>query len=173
MLDFVISGLSDRFEPDATAVHLANIENFLIGERENSDHIARTDKDDINWPRLTSHRDLFIDRAMSTGHQVKSFNDVVELLKYEVFRELVQELTNLVKIILSLLASTFTAGRSFFGLKRLKTYLGSGMKQQRLDSMAIMNVYKKEIKALSIATLIDDFACRTSVRTNTFYSTKP
>ena len=24
--------LSDRFEPDATAVHLTNIENFLIGE---------------------------------------------------------------------------------------------------------------------------------------------
>ena len=34
VLDSVISGLSDRFEPDATAVHLTNIENFLIGQRE-------------------------------------------------------------------------------------------------------------------------------------------
>ena len=29
-----ISGLSDRFEPGATAAHLTNIENFLIGQRE-------------------------------------------------------------------------------------------------------------------------------------------
>ena len=36
VLDSVISGLSDRFEPDATAVHLINtgIENFLIGQCE-------------------------------------------------------------------------------------------------------------------------------------------
>ena len=34
VLDSIISGLSDRFEPDATAVHLTNIENFLIGQRE-------------------------------------------------------------------------------------------------------------------------------------------
>ena len=34
VLDSVISGLSDRFEPDATAVHLTKIENFLFGQRE-------------------------------------------------------------------------------------------------------------------------------------------
>ena len=34
VLDSVVSGLSDRFEPDATAVHLTNIENSLIGQRE-------------------------------------------------------------------------------------------------------------------------------------------
>ena len=32
VLDFVISGLNDRFEPDA--VHLTNVENFLIGQGE-------------------------------------------------------------------------------------------------------------------------------------------
>ena len=34
VLDSVISGLSDRFEPDATAVYLTYIENFLVGQRE-------------------------------------------------------------------------------------------------------------------------------------------
>ena len=34
VLDSVISGLSNRFEPDATAVRLTNMENFLIGQRE-------------------------------------------------------------------------------------------------------------------------------------------
>ena len=33
-LESVISGLSDRFEPGATAVHSTNIENFLIGQRK-------------------------------------------------------------------------------------------------------------------------------------------
>ena len=50
-----------------------------------------------------------------------------------------------------------TAERSFSGFRRLKTYLRTNMKQQLLNSAAIMNVYMKETKALSIAILIDDF----------------
>ena len=73
---------------------------------------------------------------------------------------------------LTLPASTYTAKRSFSRLRRLKTYLRSGMKQQRLNFVAIINAHKKETKALSIATLIDDFVCQTSVRKYTFYSTK-
>ena len=47
---------------------------------------------------------------MSTVQPLENYNDVVELLKREeVFRELVPELTNLVKIILALPASTCTA----------------------------------------------------------------
>ena len=54
---------------------------------------------------------------MSTGQTLESFNNVVELLKREeVFHELVLELTNLVKIVLMLPASTCTAGRSFSSL---------------------------------------------------------
>ena len=62
-LDSVFSGSSDRVEPDATAVHLTNTENFLVGKGKDSDYIARTYKDDVNWPRLTLDRDLLINRA--------------------------------------------------------------------------------------------------------------
>ena len=95
---------------------------------------------------------------MSTGQPLESFNDVVELLKSKVLRELVPVLTNLVKIMLTLPASTCTAERSFSGLRRLKSYLRSGMKQQRFKSVAIMNVHRKETKALSFATFIDNLS---------------
>ena len=98
---------------------------------------------------------------MSTGQLLESFNDIVKLLKRkEVLRELVPVLTNLVKIMLTLPASTCAAERSFSGLRHLKSCLRSGMKQQRFNSVAIMNVHIKETTALSIATLIDDFVCR-------------
>ena len=45
MLDFVISGSSGRVEPDATAVHLTNIEKFLVVKCKDSDYNARADKD--------------------------------------------------------------------------------------------------------------------------------
>ena len=61
---------------------------------------------------------------------------------------------------LTLPASTCTAERSFSGLRRLKMYFRSEMKQQQLNSVAIINVHMKETKALSIATLINDFVCR-------------
>ena len=106
------------------------------------------------------NRDLLIDRAMSTGQSLENFNDIVELLKHEeFFRKSIPELTNLVKIILTLPASSCTAERSFSDLRLLKTYLRSGMKQQPLNSVAIMSVHEKETKVLSIATLIDNFAC--------------
>ena len=73
VLHSVIFGSSDGFEPDASAVHLANIENFLNGKRKNSDYIARTCKDDVYGPRLTLHRDLLIDRTMSAGQPFESF----------------------------------------------------------------------------------------------------
>ena len=101
---------------------------------------------------------------MSTGQPLESCNDVVELRKRaEVFCELVPELTNLVKIMLTLPGSTCTAERSFSGFRRQETYLQSRMKQQRLNSVAIMSVRKKDTKALPIAAVIDDFVCRTSV----------
>ena len=69
-----------------------------------SDHVTRTYKGGVNWPRLTLHRDLHIDRAMSTRQPLESFNGVVKLLKRkEVFGKLVSELTNFVKIMLALL----------------------------------------------------------------------
>ena len=34
--NFVISGSSDRVEPDATAVHLTNREIFLVGKRKDN-----------------------------------------------------------------------------------------------------------------------------------------
>ena len=45
VLDSIISGLSNRFEPDATAVRLTSIENHLIGKRKDFDYIARPYKD--------------------------------------------------------------------------------------------------------------------------------
>ena len=108
---------------------------------------------------------------MSTGQPLESFNDVAEFLKRkEVLRELVPVLTNFVKFMFTLPASTCTAERSFSGLRRLKSYLRSGMKQQWFYSVAITNVHMKEIKALSVATLIDDFVCRICLK-NTIYST--
>ena len=64
---------------------------------------------------------------------------------------------------LTLPASTCTAERSFSGLRRLKSYFRSGMKQQRPNSVAIMNVHEKETKYLPTATLIEDFVGRTSI----------
>ena len=44
-------------------------------KRKDSDCNARTYKDDVNGLRLTLHRGLLIDRAMSTGQRLKSFID--------------------------------------------------------------------------------------------------
>ena len=130
-LDSVISGLSIRFEPDATAVHLAHIENFLVDKHKDSDYIARAYKVVVNGPQLTFIEIYSLTEQCQQEQPLESFDDVVELLKRkEVFRELVPELTILVKIMLMLPASICTAERSFSGVKRLKIYLRLEITQQ-------------------------------------------
>ena len=81
MLDVPTVGLTDRFEPDATAKHLANVEKFLTCQQEDVSYIVSIYKKDINGTPLTLRRDLLMDRTMSVGSTLKTFEDVIELLK--------------------------------------------------------------------------------------------
>ena len=60
VLDAVTVGLTGRFEPDATATHLANVEKFLTGQQEHVNYIVSIHKDDVNGTRLTLHRNLLM-----------------------------------------------------------------------------------------------------------------
>ena len=73
MLDAVTVGLIDRFEPDATAIHLANVEKFFTYQQEDVSYIVSKYKDDTNGAPLTLHRDLLMERVMSVGSTLKNF----------------------------------------------------------------------------------------------------
>ena len=113
---------------------------------------------------------MLIDRAGCQGTQLEDTQCVIDfLIKDEMFRSMITEVSKLVRTILTLPVSSCTAERSFLGLRCLKTYLHSRMSQERLNAVAVMNIHKEEVMKLSIDELIDNFISRNAVRKITFF----
>ena len=66
-------------------------------EEEEEDH------EDMDGPRLVLHRDMLIDRARCQGTQLEDTQCVVDfLIKDEMFRSMITEVSKLVRIMLTL-----------------------------------------------------------------------
>ena len=169
ILDTVLMRLNERFEPDQTSHHLAQVEDFLLGKQVHADYIVQHYREDVNGPRLKLHRDMLVDKASADGEILDDFESVVVFLtKNATFRGIITEVSSLIRIVLSLPVSSCSAERSFSGLRRLKTYLRSRMTQERLNAVALMNTHKDILDSLDIDSLVNDFISKTSVRKNSF-----
>ena len=173
LLDSVLVGLTDRFEPDETAIHFRKIQSFILGREIKPDYISQHYVDDLDCVRLQLHRDMLLDRARSQDRELDDFQSVVDYLKEEkAFSSIIREIKKLLTIVLTSPVSSCTAERSFSGLRRLKTYLRSRMSQERLNAVALMHVHKDVVEKIQIDELLDDFILRSTVRKNTFILSK-
>ena len=173
LLDSVLVGLTDRFEPDETAIHFRKIESFILGREIKPDYSSQHYVDDLDCVRLQLHRDMLLDRARSQDRELDDFESVVDYLKEEkAFSSIIREIKKLLTIVLTSPVSSCTAERSFSGLRRLKTYLRSRMSQERLNAVALMHVHKDVVEKIQIDELLDDFILRSTVRKNTFILSK-
>uniref|UniRef100_H2YP29 HAT C-terminal dimerisation domain-containing protein n=1 Tax=Ciona savignyi TaxID=51511 RepID=H2YP29_CIOSA len=66
------------------------------------------------------------------------------------------------------LPSTSCAERSFSCLRRIKTYLRSTMRQERLNHLCLINVHSKRIQSLNKEKIINEFIGKNAVRQKTF-----
>ena len=89
-------------------------------------------------------------------------------LKNATFRNVITEVSSLIRIILTLPVPRCSAERSFLGRRRLKTYLRSRMTQERLNALVLMNTHKDILGCLDIDNLVDNFISKSSVRKKTF-----
>ena len=173
ILDSVLVGLTERFEPDETSQHLTQVEDFLLGKEVEANYIVQHYREDVNGPRLKLHRDMLVDKASGDNEVLEDFQSIVAFLsKNATFRGIITEVSSLIRIILTLPVSSCSAERSFSGLRRLKTYLRSRMTQERLNAVVLMNTHKDILGCLDIDKLVDNFISKSSVRKNTFMLSK-
>ena len=113
-LDDVIMGLTTRFEPTESSIHLSEVEKFIIGECDVS-YIKDFYKDDFeDYARLQLHRDIVADKAKSKNVKLENFESALQLMKdIPTLVPLVSEFAKLLRIILCMPVSTCTAERSF------------------------------------------------------------
>ena len=65
-------------------------------------------------------------------------------------------------------ATNATSERSFSALNRIKSYLRSTMKQERLKSLMIVHVHKGKTAKLELRAIGNEFVAANAQRTNIF-----
>lgn len=157
VIDIVESALSSRFsendysiinllyktvlQRDATAPDLSEISTFygLPTEFLSEYEIFR------QFPFAEEPSDIF---TMASSFQRAALQSMLP------------QVWTLMETIICIPVSTATAERSFSSLRRLKTFLRSTMKQDRLSGLALMAIETKETKKLAaqIDVIVEDFA---------------
>lgn len=99
--------------------------------------------------------------------------DIVTYLKYKPeVKPIFSQVTKLVKLILTVPASSCANECSFSALKRLKNYLRSTMSQDRLNNTSTLHVYSDLTDDLNIDRLLDEFILKNNLRQQTFSLSK-
>ena len=82
----------------------------------------------------------------------KVLSDVIKYFSSMSVRERkwLKEVESLLKLVLVLPATNATSERSFSSLRRIKTYLMSTMKQERLNGLIVMHIHKESVDKIKL-----------------------
>jgi hypothetical protein len=82
-------------------------------------------------------------------------------------RHLLSEVVKVLKLVLVMPATNSTSERSFNTLRRIKTYIRSTMRQDRLNDLMILHVHKEKTDEMNLQSVARDF-CFREYRQNIF-----
>ena len=175
-LDLVVNAIEDRFDqPDFKSYR--QLEELLMctirGEstQECFGFVADFYRDDFDSSQLQLHLDIL--RTTFPG-QLKSpalsFRDVRKYVQSlsEAERSLISEAVTLLKLILVLPSTNAVSERSFSAMRRLKTYLRTTMKQERLNHLLLLHVHKEHTDSLSCVEVATSFVGDSEHRLSVF-----
>jgi hypothetical protein len=84
-------------------------------------------------------------------------------------RLLLSEVVKVLKLVLVMPATNSTSERSFSTLQRIKTYIRSTMRQDRLNDLMILHVHKEKTDEINLQSVVRDFCFREN-RQNIFWT---
>ena len=123
----------------------------------------------LHASRLSLHADMLRDISTSRGLQMTSLHDVVRLvLGDQSLLDLLSEVRELVRLMLTVPATSCASERSFSLLRRLKSYLRSTLSQPRLNYAAVCATYGEEMSGVDMDSIMGEFIRRTPQRVRLF-----
>jgi len=149
-VEVYMNEISERFEA-RNLQPLISIYNMINDDKESKSSNLETDKkkEELNiYSKTICFDKLFIELNMyyiiKEANKLDTFDKILASLKENEFRiSLKKSFPNIFNLLIIYLTSPLanvTAERAFSGLRRIKTYLRSTMDQNRLSSLAILNI---------------------------------
>ena len=78
------------------------------------------------------------------------------------------EVMTIIKLIMVMPATNASSERSFSAMRRVKSYLRSTMKQERLNHLMLLHVHKELTDTLNLADVANDFVSSCDNRLRVF-----
>ena len=126
--DRPIVSMRDAFKCETSKL-LEKFEGYVTAKNSNITAITSFYQKDFDSNRLALHRQMFLEQITLKDVKIKSLQDVINHLKANRnLADLIPEFMKLIRLLLTIPASSCTAERSFSALRRLKNYLRSSMK---------------------------------------------
>ena len=166
VVDNMVEPLQRRFESRDYAMCIKG-EEFVLKGGSTLELIVGFG-DDFDWKRLSLHRDMMFDILMSQEITIDNLAQLKDQLLLNNRSKMFPELTKFIRLLLTLPVTSCSVERSFSALKRLKTYLRSTMLQQRLNHCVMLNIYKEDVRSMSLEPIVDEFISKNLIRRNAF-----
>ena len=177
-VEVYMNEISERFEA-RNLQPLISIYNMINDDKESKLSNLETDKlkEDLNiYSKTICFDKLFIELNMyyiiKEANKLDTFDKILASLKENEFRisfkKSFPNIFNLLIIYLTSPLANVTAERAFSGLRRIKTYLRSTMDQNRLSSLAILNIENGNIDLIDIDEVLEEFVNNKNRRTKFF-----
>ena len=136
--DRVIVSMRDRFECESSKL-LEKFEGYVTGKNSNMTAITSFYQKDFDSNRLSLHRQMFFEQITLKDVEIQDFVNYSKANRN--LADLIPEFMKLIRLLLTIPASSCTAETSFSALRRLKSYLRSVMKANRLNHLSITHVH--------------------------------
>ena len=175
--DLIISCIKDRFDQPGYRTY-SNLETLLLKSAVNAacEDELRAALDlysgDFKSDLLKTQLDIFgtdFSGHVQEGYPV-TLMDVVQYFKKlsDAEKELLSEVSTLVRLILVMPATNAVSERSFSAMRRIKTYLRSTMSQIRLNNCMVLHVHKDLTDDLDLAEIGNRFVAGSEHRESLF-----
>ena len=166
-VDSLAATLRSRYESGDESLLATAEEALLTGGRAATQETARVFG--LNHSRLSLHVEMLRDICSRRGSRVSNMRDMMELLLGDpTLLDLLPEVSQLVRLMLTVPATSCASERSFSLLRRLKSYLRTTISQTRLNYAAVCATYGEELSELNLSGLVAEFSRRSPQRVRLF-----
>jgi hypothetical protein len=152
-LDCVINFVSERFQQPSFDIYVSAEQLMLHAATSDSwsndvdnilQHVVNHFGSDVDGVRLGIQLKMLPMAVNADGSkQFSQLSDVIDaLISLGNARDMFCEVNKLIRLLLTIPASSSTAERSFSALRRLKSYTRSTMSAARLNHLAILHIHK-------------------------------
>ena len=154
-LDAANSQLCSRFQKQDTQ-HVAKLESLLLcpSDRTIADIKSSPWAGDLNEEKL--HDDLLAFRRLG---EYSTLDEAVALAeRWKASSRLFSEVVTLLRLLVTVPASSTASERSFSALRRLKTWLSGTMGQRRLNAVAACHVHQATTQKVPDSEIAREYA---------------